>query len=279
MELTYDWRRFQSVFQPHRKMANTPGTSSGPVYVVIEEQANLKSGVDLSNPEDRRIVAVFAENEDFSQWNGQSFQRLASEVIHRELVVFERAQVDQWVRESVGLSHFYDQTEYLRNSAVPLTVARGRFKRGSKSVALRPGARLRSERHFLLDALKSWWIKVSPSSFGIYVRLDPAGSAEEEQAIFLLIRRGSVELFTEPDVSSLGQERRKSPEAVVKYLSEKYLVPVQGLIAPYEAWCEWSEKDSPWRAVSSALRTRQARLVPRRMGVASLINARAFLGI
>ena len=56
-----------------------------------------------------------------------------------------------------------------------------------------------------------------------------------------MIRRGRIDAFHEPDLSSMGQDRRKVPAEVVKYLSEKHLVPVQGIFVPAAEWADWSE--------------------------------------
>jgi hypothetical protein len=264
MELSYDWRCFQSVFRSAPRDPLVPGTSSGPVQVVVEDQ---------------KILAAFAENEDFSEWIGQGFTQLASEIPHRELIVFKRDEVDHWLKESLSQSHYYDQTEFLRKSAIPQTLARGRFKKNAKSPVLKQGARIHVEKHFALEALQGWWLKLMPASFGFFLRLEGRLGSQSQQEIFVLIRRGNIVLFCEPDLSYLGTERRKIPALVVKYLSEKYSVPVQGFFVPDEKWGEWSVSGNPWKQVFSSLRAQQSKMVPFRWGVATLIAARGIFGL
>lgn len=276
MELTYDWRSFQSFFEPKRKVSGAPEQESSPVYLVTEND---------------RILSVFVEGEDLSEWVGSTYQELASQITYRELIVFSRDQVDRWMQESLQYPHFYDQNEYLKKNATPQVFARGRFKKSSKPMALKHAVELPVVRHFVLEALQGWWTKVMPSAFGLLIRLEKPseggagtafGRSEADRELFLIIRRGKIDHFCEPDLSVLGNIRVKQPGDVVKYLSEKYLVPVQGVFIPTTKWNEWSESESPWKQVAAALRggkNAQVKLVPARWGTSTLIHLRGILGI
>jgi hypothetical protein len=269
MELNHDWRGFQSVFHPRRrsaaKGAAEPADSSSMVFLVVDGKTV--------------VSASGAEGEDTRAWTGLNVQDLAAQVPHRELVLFTRKEVDQWMNGCLQLPHFYDQMEYLRNQSVPEAISsQGKVKK------VRPVAR----RHFLLEAIRGWWSKVLPTAYGIFIRLETSSSATTTapREIFLLIRRGRLELFHMPDLSFLGSERSKKPQAVVQYLSEKHRVPVQGLFIPAEDWAEWSEsqyepghENEAWRKMAFAVRESRAKLVPFRWQIAALGAAKAFLGI
>jgi hypothetical protein len=148
--------------------------------------------------------------------------------------------------------------------------------------------RLPAASSFLLEAVRGWWAKILPSAYGIFIRLEEragtpsVATAGAQQEIFLLIRRGRLELFHEPDLSFLGTEKIRRPASIVKYLSEKHGVPVQGLFIPAEDWAEWSEpaheKDA-WRKLAMAVKENRAKLVPFRWQIAALGAAKAFLGL
>jgi hypothetical protein len=267
MELSYDWQSFQSMFYPKRRSATQLGSEiGGPIYLVCE--GNI-------------IVSAFAENDDLSDWIGAEYQELAAEQPHRELLLFERAKVDGWMSESMALPHIHEQLEFLREKA-GLDVVSTRAKPAKKgrklsrqNVELKQGHGHLGHQHFLLEAMQGWWGKVLPSAYGVFIRLEGQG----EQDLFVLVRRGRLEAFHEPDLSSMGKERRKVPGDVVKYLSEKHLVPVQGMFVPAQEWAEWSDSHNPWRRITASLKANQARMVPFRWSLMSMMASRAFLSL
>lgn len=272
MELNHDWRGFQSVFHPRRK-TTVRGTadfadSSSTVFLVVD-------GTTV-------VSASGAEGEDTRSWTGLNVQDVATQIPHRELVLFTRKEVDQWMSGCLQLPHFYDQMEFLRNQSVPEAISsQGKVKK------VRPVAR----RHFLLEAIRGWWSKILPTAYGIFIRLEnqnathnPGGAVSKD--IFLLVRRGRLELFHIPDLTFLGTERVKKPQSVVQYLSEKHRVPVQGLFIPTEDWTEWSEsqyipghENDAWRKLAFAVKENRVKMVPFRWQIAALGAAKAFLGV
>ncbi|MCM2322447.1 MAG: hypothetical protein NDJ90_04215 [Oligoflexia bacterium] len=267
MELTYDWNCFQSMFYPKRRApasAATGGDAVTPVYLVVEEE---------------RIISVFGEGEDFSPWIGSAYPQMAAEVTHRDLILFERKDVDRWVSGATALPHFYDQVEFLRQQATPKIVARSRFKRGPRAIVLKDGLAVPVCRHFVLEAIQGWWSKVLPSSYGLLIRLEGNAPGSVVRDLLVIVRRGRVDSFCEPDFTILGRDRSRQPLDVVKYLSEKHLVPIQGVFLPAELWDEWSEAEDPWKKVVWSLRSEKARLAPARWGVVTLAAARGIFGL
>lgn len=276
MELTYDWHGFQAIFHPYRrKDTRQPESplSPPPIFVVMDGEI---------------VLAANIGDEDPSPWLGQSLQKLITELPGRELVIFDRREVDSWNQGALALPHFYDQSEYLRETAEPRVISAKGVARQLKKGALSE----LTQQHFLLEAIHTWWKKVMPSSYGVYIRLEPARNRELTPAqrsqlapskeIFVLVRRGRIELFHSPDLSAMGPERQRQPEAVVRYLMEKHLVRVQGLVAIEEEWAEWSDPEcgrGAWRKMALAIRARRARLVPFRWQVLGLVASRGILGV
>lgn len=239
MELTYDWRSFQQIFYPHRKQSAVQVDEvTSPIFV-------LKSGDSM--------IEVFTEQEDLSEWVGKSVSEVAIPIKNREIIVLDIKSVNLWVEEALSFPHFYDQVEFLRGKISNL-----------------PG-----HRHFLLEAIRSSWSKVFPSSYGIFIRV----AGQTQQDLLLLIKRGALDGFLEPDLASLGRERQTDPEAIVKYLSEKHLVPIQGIFVTATEWFEWSESKDPWKKIAQSVRANRAKLVPFRWGIAMWIAGKAFLRI
>jgi hypothetical protein len=250
MELTHDWKSFRNLFYPQRR------ANGG-----AERDANLPAYLIVEND---RVVAAFADHEDLSDWVGAPLEEAQSRLAHRKLVAFDRAQVDQWIQGAVALPHFYDQVEYLKTRAKPMA-----------------GGPLEFRRHFLLEALHGWWGKVLPSAYGIFIRVEAeAGKpSPQDQEFLLIVRRGNFEGFIRPDLSSLSPDRRRQPEAVVRYLSEKHLVPVQGMYVNASEWNAWSLQGEPWRDVARSIKAQRTRMVPFRWSLAALVTTRGLLGV
>lgn len=248
MELAYDWKSFQSIFYSKKRFTSleNPGT----IYLITEGKT---------------IISAFSEGEDLSDWTGATADELIAEISHRELVFYNRDQVDQWMSQAVGRSHYYDQLQFLCAEVKPQKIIRNRFKHPEM---------IRQE-HFLLKALQTWWNRVLPSNYGVYIRLEgsPVGG------LLVIVQRGKVDSFHVPDLSSMVAERRKYPGDVVKFLSERHLVPIQGIYLTAAQWAEWSEMQNPWHKIAIALRNNRNILVPFKWSLASLIASRAYLAL
>ena len=275
MELTYDWRSFQSVFYPQKRALSSGMKPNRTVFAVVEKSA---------------ILAVYADGENYSQYIGASVQSLRSAIGGREVVALDREKVDHWTQGALTLSHLPEQTEYFRQSVAPELQSKVRSDI-QKQACL-------AERHFLLDSLLGTWRKTLPSAFGVFIRLEKAPAThviapellealgsrcreylDQEQDILVLIRRGKIEAFYEPDLSPMGSERRGNCTEVVRYLSEKHSVPVQGLGLPMIEWMAWNHAAKPWRQFGSAFKSRTAKLYPLRWQVTALLALRAAVEI
>ena len=244
MELSYDWRTFQTMFYPRRRPNIAQGSvPAGAINVVIDQDT---------------VVVAFGEYEDLSEWIGASFKEMSAQMTNRQLIAFQRSDVDSWISEAAGLPHFFDQVELLRTKAAGTA-----------------GSGLKFPRHFLIEALCGWWNRLLPSCYGLFVRVE----GQPDQDIILLVRRGAFDGFHRPDLVPLGPERGKQASEIVKYLSERYLAPVQGVFVSAADWAEWSRDPNPWRNIAKAVSANRARLVPFRWGIAFLMSLRAFFGI
>lgn len=271
MELTYDWKSFQSVFYPQRRALQNPSNETKTVFAVVEKDA---------------IVATYCDGENYSDFVGASVHALRTSLGGRELVLIEASKVDQWMTGALSLTHMHEQIEFFRRSISPDLKSKVRSNL-EKQTCL-------SERHFLLDTLLGKWGKLLPSAFGVFIRLERAptnyimppelmeatGSRcreylEQEQDILVLVRAGRMEAFYEPDLSPIGAERRGVSGEVVRYLSEKHSVPVQGISVPYVEWVAWNHSKKPWRAFAVSLKSRNARLYPLRWQIPALLGIRA----
>lgn len=293
MELTYDWRGFQGLFYPQRR-SSAPHASlaQGPIYLITDHES---------------VVTAFADGEDLAEWSGATVSDIRDRFSNREFIHFDRPAVDKWIEESLALPHFYEQVEFLRARArsgasnvaiaegTSLVISRGNSLSKLKKLERDPSAKPKKapknskehnfpsvlaakhgfKRHFLLSALQTWWSKVLPASYGIFIRIE----GHPEQELLLVVRRNSFAGFHEPDLNTLGADKRKQSHEVVKYLSDRYLVPVQGVFVTAAEWENWIQTPKPWKDVAKAIKGHRARLVPFRWGVSALVAARAYLSM
>lgn len=260
MELTYDWRSFQNIFYPRRKLSalRKPETVS-PLYLVVDGEI---------------VVCAYADSEDRSDLIGLRIQDFVTSLDHRKLFVLEKSEVSQWIEGARACPHFLDQIEYLKSKALPrVNQSLQVFEQINKSQ--KGLLRSLSQKHFILSSLDSWWSRLFPASFGFYIRIE----GQVDQDFLMIVRGGEVELFHEPDLTSLGIERSRLPSEVVQYLSKKHMLPVQGLVVPHNEWAEWCDSGDHWKEIWTSLSKKRSKLVPSGLGLRSLIWMKAFLGI
>jgi hypothetical protein len=262
MELSTNWKAWDKFFSPRRRSAQTkPAALSRALYLVLEE------GV---------VVSAYSEGEDLSDWLGCSVEELGDRLAHREVVALDRKDWDAALLEARSKGHLDSQIEYLRTRVESELPRMAERVAESKALGVRAPATFRSfqNRSFLLQSLEGWWLRVLPQSFGVWLRLEGQASSD----LLLLYRNGKLEQFLEPDLTTLGTER-SSPEEITKLLSERFALPVQGVVIPAQDWFRWTtEGQDPWREVWQAFRAGRVELAPRRLSVQALIGCRAVLG-
>ncbi len=234
MELSYDWKSFQSLFKLRRHSRNNELKHS--IFLVTDKQVIVSA------------CAVESEGEDFSDWLGATREEMEVKFPHRKFVVFEKDQADQWMNQCVVFSHYHDQAQYLKKAEKTQL-----FMQQKKRAVELP-----FQSHFLLDAIPSWWKKCLPSSFGIYIQLDK----KLDSSLLLMVQRGKVSSFYVPDLSSMSPERIKYPADVVGFLTERHGLFVQGLFLSSSEWREWSISPNPWEKIFVSLKSNHGKLVP-----------------
>ncbi len=261
MELKHDWQAFQLLFYPARRNLASEilaKNTMGPIHVVSQGET---------------VVSAYADGEEFSEWIGASCSDLATAFPHREVYAHDRKAVEGWLQESMGLSHFYEQNELLLSKASTPQVFKA--SRGNKPPKVEASHLVQTGKtHFFLEVMKGGWTRIFPGSYGVFVRLE----GEIFEDFIVTVRRGKIESFQKPDLSSMGPERSRQPTEVVRYLSEKFLVPVQGVFVPAQEWREWSTSARPWKKVSASVRQGQAKLVPFRPVLAGMMVVKALMG-
>lgn len=260
MELNTDWRGFQAVFHPRKRLGAEESTA--PVFVVVEGST---------------VLALHSDGDDLSEHVGRTYQEISAQLPHRELILIPRAQADSAVQGVLTLPHFYDQTEKLRETAQAQVLFKNKLRKGQ-------GEDLPLSQHFLLQAIRTWWAKLLPSAYGIYLRIDGQDGPESKggkpaRHYFMVVRRGRLDQFITPDLSIMIPDRRKVPADVVKFLAERNGVPVQGIFATSEQWAHWSESKNPWVEIAAAVKKDNSVLIPTKWGIAAMIGARAFFGV
>ncbi|MBY0470784.1 hypothetical protein K2X30_06400 [bacterium] len=264
MELTHDWRVFHRIFYSHDSKTPVQNRPSpiGPIYVVVHQD---------------RIVSALSDGEDFSNLVGSSYKEFSQQKSFREIIAFERDHVDSWLGTSLSLPHYFEQQEFLRTQAFQ---AKGKRDWTQSSKRFRP--------HFLLKSLQSWWRKVLPSNYGIYIRLTGT-----EGHVVLLVRNGMFVGFHEPDLTSFYKQREvaqkiakdiiraksQEQEGLIQFFKDKYQVPFFTVFASAQDWQAWSRLSNPWVEVLQAMQKKTLKVVPFRWGVAFLLGLRAYLGI
>lgn len=262
VDLSCDWKLFQSFFQPPAKSggyATADRGTSKPIYVVFDGAEKV-------------VMTAFTEGEDLSEWMGRPIEDLKSHWRARDVVAFDRAEVDEMVSDATKSQRFYDQVEEMRSKS------RSVLRAGDSRAAFVLGNARVNRKHFLLRSIEGWWARVLPDQFGVLIRLT-GHHAGESQDFFVIVRRGKFDCFHEPDLSGMSLERRRDCAQVAKFLEDRYLVKVQTVSVPSSEWKEWARDADPWGRVVQSVRAKRTRLYPDVLGVRTLIRMKAILPI
>lgn len=236
MDLSYDWRVFQSVFLGVRSQPQNGTTCEiEPIYLVSDKQV---------------VLVAFCQGEDLSDWVGCMVAEKRADMRYqtqkRAIIEFERHQVDHWILDSLNSQHYDEQLEFMKKRVLPVT---------GKSVF---DAQKKQLRHFLLKMFVSRWSKFFPRVYGIFLRLENPCTVN----LFLMVRSGKLELFHEPDLGSLLELGDSNPAEVIKYLKTKYLIPVLGIFTTWDVWKQWTVAKNPWPLIFQAYRRGQIYFQP-----------------
>lgn len=261
MELEFNWRNFQEFFSVE------PLSGLRPIYVVLDSEQN-------------RILSIYEERESLDEFLGKSLQDLVQRYPARKILAIYQKDMMEGFKKLEPRSHFYEQLQDLKQDFLESAMwAQGtddlrRYSKLDQQFFESLGESI-GQRHFLLEAVRSWWKALFPKSYGIFIRVH--GQVTRD---FLLLFRGrKLVLSHEPDLGHLGDQRSRKMDEVVEYLSGKHLLRVQGIQTHDSEWKSWSKGGDHWRKIAGALRGRRLSFYPKRRGLYFLIYIRAFLGL
>lgn len=278
MELAQDWRLYQKLTRSRKKrmarlaVGEADASGSSPVTVVISSGAQPK------------VVTVFSQGRQFEDWGGRAFEEFRSHFGEvKSLCVLTESELRDSFGVASGAHGLFEQRRSLRASLEKKAAHR-------KGAAPLPGVEdntVGQSGHFLIEALGGWWRKVLPNRYALWIRLAAveggatgvAGARALPQDQVLFFKEGEVVGCCTPDLTSLGGERIWKDAAVIRHLSEKYLVPVQGIQTSGSEWESWMDAPKPWKAVWESLNKRNAVFLSDRSTLRNLVRLRAWTGI
>lgn len=247
-ELGQDWGMLNRILYPRRKAKGA--STSKTVFIAHHSSVTLRVVGDrddllftTGSPLDEALTAV-----------GGDYKPVSCDIAEMDRVLGRALAIDGGI---------YEQVLGMRDDLVP---TRGKLPAWKE--------------HFLFSTVRTWWGKFLPSSFGLYLNLEGAGSVEST-TLLLIFRKGELAEFDEPDLSAISQERRADLGEVVKVLRARHGIPVQGFAmnrADFDEWSEMGDSNATWKNVSRALRQERLTLYPFRFSVAALVGSRGIFG-
>lgn len=245
MDLGQDWGILHRTLYPRTK---SKGASESP-HVFIAHHA------------ERTLRLVGDRDELLFSTGGTLSEAMNSAGSERKVVALDIAEMDRALNECLKTDGgIFEQVETLTG-------------------ALSSGKLPVPREHFIFSAVRSWWGKLLPTSFGIYLHLEGMEPADA-RTLLLIFRKGELVEFDEPDLSGISSERRADLNEVAKILRERHRVPVQGFAMNRADFAEWSEggnTSSTWKSIAQALRADRLQLMPFRFSVAALLGSRGIL--
>lgn len=249
MELGQDWDALNRTLYPRKKAKG----SSESETVFIAHHAE-------------RVLRIVGDKDELLFSTGTQVSEALNAIgTGRKAVAIDIAEMDRAISQVLKTEGaIYEQVMAIRDGLRP---SKGKLPEW--------------DEHFIFSAVRSWWGKFLPSSFGIYLSLEGSETLEA-RSILLVFRRGELQEFDEPDLSAVSQERREDLGEVVKILRERHRVPVQGFAlnrADFDQWSEAGNVASTWRNIARGLKQNRVTLHPFRFRVAALLGSRGIVSL
>lgn len=242
MDLGQDWGMLHRTLYPRKKSKG----SSESAHVFIAHHA------------ERTLRLVGDRDELLFSTGGTLSEAMSAVGSERKAVVLDIAEMDRALAECLKTDGgIFEQVDALAGS----------FAKPTFPVP---------EEHFIFTAVRSWWGKLLPTSFGIYLHLEGSEPADA-RSLLLIFRKGELVEFDEPDLSGVSSERRADLNEVSKILRERHRLPVQGFAmnrADFSEWSEGGNTSTTWKSIAQALRADRLQLMPFRFSVAALLGSR-----
>lgn len=247
MDLGQDWGILHRTLYPRRK---TKGSSeSTHVFIAHHSDRTLR----LVGDRDELLFSTGSPLSEVTNAIGNERKPVALDISEMDKALAECLKVDGGIFEQVAaLSGSFSSNAY----PVP-------------------------KDHFIFSAVRSWWGKLLPTCFGLYLHLEGLEPADAH-SLLLIFRKGVLVEFDEPDLSGISGERRSDLNEVAKILRERHRVPIQGFAmnrADFSEWSEGGNTSATWKSIAQALRSDRLQLVPFRFSMAALLGSRGFLSI
>lgn len=233
MDLIYDWKSFQGLFQVKKRNLSSETDVGEAVYLMKEGS---------------RVLAAFSNSFDTSSWSGRTVDEVLEESQNREIFSIEYSDVAT-LFEGGDLPpgpngepwfgfHIVDLLQNLRDRLSPKGLGQRKVR------AVDPD----SKNPFLLTAFQKTLKRFLPNQFGLYIQVSESGAVIRNLLVVFL--KGKITAFHLADLSGMIPERRKVPLEVVKHLESKYLMNIFGVFSTASDWAAWVETDRPWRFLS-----------------------------
>jgi hypothetical protein len=247
MDLGQDWDALNRTLYPRKKTKGS--TESDTVFIAHHSE---------------RVLRILGDRDDLLFSTGsQMSEALLAAGASRKVVAIDIAEMDRALADVLKVDGgIYDQVLSLREDLLP---SKGTFPVW--------------QEHFIFSVVRSWWGKFLPSSFGIYLHLEGTDTVRA-RSLLMVFKRGELQAFDDPDLSTVSQERQDDLDEVVKVLRERYRVPIQGFAlnrTDFNAWSEAGNTGSTWRNIARGMRQDRVTLHPFRFSVAALLGARGIL--
>lgn len=182
----------------------------------------------------------------FERVLGQVGRRSGSSAPHIVINSDFIQKCDRWMVDALNHSHYFDQISALKRNFFS------------------------TQSHFFLDVILPVWKKIFPSTFGVYLRIE----GENTRSLLMVFHGGHLDGYWEPDLGQLGLGQDR--DRVVKYLSEKHLVPIQGAFFSEKNWRLLEQSENPLKDFARMIRAEEAELVPKKPSLVAFCGVMSF---
>jgi hypothetical protein len=268
--LGFDWRSYHQTFGREKR-------------TLSDFQSSVRNAPIWISYSQGNIVSAYHESQDLSEWIGAPLEEFFNKFSSEEILSIEHSELNQWLKSSLQQNHYYAQLGVIKESALPFLKKAPKNNKISKELKWeiykknQNAIKYLDQVHFLFEAIETWWKKILPQHFLLFIRVRTEESVPQD--LFLEFQNGEWIGCEVPDLSSLSVEQLQDTVLVSKVLKENYKVPSLIIETNEVSWKELILSPDPWRVLFKKIGAREIVFFHSRFKWWVLIGLRAFLGI
>lgn len=254
MELINDWKAYNTLWKVSRTDSSLKDEHT--IYCVIDGEW---------------IVDASTEGQDLSEWAGAPVSEFAQKFSNSKMVTVQWRELEASLQGLFQKTHWVEQREALKQEVeLDSTSGSSLLRQVATKKARRKATEWGLGFQSIIDTLFQGRLsRFLPRHFGLYIHFSDLTC---KNGYLLTFQNGALDKYFSP---AFGP----STEDKVKYLADRYMIPVQGLECHSLDWEKWKDSQDPWLEIRQAFKTGKLKIFPAKKWIGALLFAKSVMRI